>query len=68
MEDAGFFHQQANLCYQLAWQCFDLPIAHKLNVMGNRHIARAHELSSQERRGRETNKFAGTRMEQVATS
>ena len=24
MEDARFFHQQANWCYQLAWQCFDL--------------------------------------------
>jgi hypothetical protein len=24
MEDARFFHQQANGCYQLAWQCFDL--------------------------------------------
>jgi hypothetical protein len=26
MEDARFFHQQANRCYQLAWQCFDLTI------------------------------------------
>jgi winged helix-turn-helix protein len=36
-----FFHQQANWCYQLAWQCFDLAIAHKLNVMGNAHTAKA---------------------------
>jgi predicted DNA-binding protein (UPF0251 family) len=28
----GFFHQQANWCYQLAWQCFDLAIAYKLNA------------------------------------
>jgi hypothetical protein len=48
MEDARFFHQQANWCYQLAWQCFDLPIAHKLNVMANQHTARARELSLQE--------------------
>jgi hypothetical protein len=60
MEDARFFHQQANC----AWQCFDLTIAHKLNAKGNQHIAKAHELSSQQRRGRETNKFADTRMDQ----
>ena len=36
MEDARFFHQQANWCYQLAWQCFDLAVAHKLNLMGER--------------------------------
>jgi hypothetical protein len=41
MEDARFFHQQANWCYQLAWQCFDLVVAHKLNVMANQHNARA---------------------------
>src|SRR5262249_18177202 len=27
IEDARFFHQQANWCYQLAWQCFDLAVA-----------------------------------------
>ncbi len=43
-EDARFFHQQANWCYQLAWQSFDLAVAHKLNVMGNEHTAKAHEL------------------------
>jgi hypothetical protein len=42
----------------------DLTIAHKLNAKGNQHIAKAHELSSQQRRGRETNKFADTRMDQ----
>ncbi len=35
MEDARFFQQQANRCYQLAWQSFDLPVAHKLNRLGN---------------------------------
>src|SRR5215831_16935020 len=35
MEDERFFHQQANWCYQLAWQCFDLAVAHELNLMGN---------------------------------
>src|SRR5258708_37422668 len=36
-----FFHQQANSCYQLAWQCFDLTVAHKLNEMGNELTAKA---------------------------
>src|SRR6266566_168806 len=49
MEDACFFHQQANRCYQLAWQCFDLTIAHKLNAIGNAHTAKAREFR-QERR------------------
>ena len=43
MEGARFFHQQANRCYQLAWQCFDLTIAHKLNAIGNAHTAKARE-------------------------
>jgi hypothetical protein len=34
MEDAHFFYQRSNWCYQLAWQCFDLTMAHKLNVNG----------------------------------
>ena len=46
MEDVRFFHQQANWCYQLAWQSFDLAIAHKLNIMGNAHTAKARELRS----------------------
>ena len=40
MEDTRFFHQQANWCYQLAWQCFDLAVAHKLNLMGNELTAK----------------------------
>ena len=54
MEDARFFHQQANWCYQLAWQCFDLAVAHQLNTMGNEHTAKARELRSQERKERQT--------------
>jgi hypothetical protein len=53
MEDARFFHQQANWCYQLAWQCFDLAVAHQLNTMGNEHTAKARELRSQERKERQ---------------
>jgi hypothetical protein len=26
MEDVRFFYQQANRCYQLAWQSFDLRV------------------------------------------
>jgi hypothetical protein len=48
MEDARFFHQQANRCYQLAWQSFDLQVAHKLNRLGNEHKAKACELGSEE--------------------
>jgi hypothetical protein len=44
MEDTRFFYQQANRCYQLAWQSFDLRVAHKLNRLGNEHIAKAREL------------------------
>src|SRR5438874_13683021 len=47
IEDARFLHQQANCCYQLAWQCFDLAVAHKLNLMGN-------ELTAKARKGRQT--------------
>jgi hypothetical protein len=41
IEDTRFLHQQANCCYQLAWQCFDLAVAHKLNLMGNELAAKA---------------------------
>ena len=50
MEDPRFFHQQANWCYQLAWQSFDLAVAHKLNVklnvMGNELTAKVRDLRS----------------------
>ncbi len=55
MEDACFIHQQANSCYQLAWQCFDMmTVAHKLNQMGNELTAKAWELRSPERKERQT--------------
>jgi len=44
MEAARFLHWQANCCYQLAWQCFDLTVAHELNAMGNELRARAQKL------------------------
>ena len=44
MEVTHFFYRQANWCYQLAWQCFDLTVAHELNAMGNELRARAREL------------------------
>jgi hypothetical protein len=46
MEDVHFLHRQANWCYQLAWQCFDLTVAHRLNVMGNELTAKARKLQS----------------------
>jgi hypothetical protein len=33
MEVMRFLYRQANWCYQLAWQCFDLTVAHELNAM-----------------------------------
>ena len=51
MEDARFLHRQANRCYQLAWQSFDLRVAQKLNLLGNEHIAKARKLRSQESNG-----------------
>ena len=39
MENPHFFYQQGSWYYQLAWQCFDLTVAQKLNVMGNELIA-----------------------------
>jgi len=48
MEDVRFFYQQANRCYQLAWQSFDLRVAQRLNLLGNEHTAKARGLRSQE--------------------
>ena len=66
MADAHFFHQQANWCYQLAWQCFDLAVANKLNAMGNKHTAKARELSWQERKARQTQKLVDPRTDDNA--
>src|SRR5215813_15627935 len=54
MEHARFFHQQASWRYQLAWQCFDLAVAHKLNLMGN-------ELTAKARKGRQTQRLLDPR-------
>ena len=44
MEDVRLFYQQANRCYQLAWQSFDLRVAQRLNLLGNEQTAKAREL------------------------
>jgi hypothetical protein len=44
MEDARFFYQQTNRCYQLACQSLDLRVAQKLNLLGNEHTAKASEI------------------------
>src|SRR5262249_6358368 len=68
IEDARFFRQQANWCYQLAWQCFDLAVAHELNLMGNKLTAKGCELWSQERKARQTQKLVDPRSDdKVAT-
>jgi hypothetical protein len=68
IEDARFFHQQANWCYQLAWQCFDLAVAHELNLMGNGLTAKERELWSQERKARQTQNLVAPRSDdKVAT-
>jgi hypothetical protein len=51
MEDLRFFCRQANRCYQLAWQSFDLQVAQRLNLLGNEHTAKVRELRSQENGG-----------------
>jgi len=48
MQDAHFFQQQANRCYQLAWQSFDLWVAQKLNLLGNEHRSKAREFYSEQ--------------------
>jgi hypothetical protein len=68
MADARFFHQQANRCYQLAWQSFDLAVANKLNAMGNKHTARARELSWQEGKAREAQKLVDPRSDDRAAT
>jgi hypothetical protein len=54
---SAFFYQQANRCYQLAWQSFDLRVAQRLNLLGNKHTAKARELRSQETVERQTKKL-----------
>ena len=50
MEDVRFFLQQANRCYQLAWQSFDLWVAQRLNLLGNEHRSKAREFYSEQTR------------------
>jgi len=40
MEDACFFYQQTNRCYQLACQSLDLRVAQKLNLLVQQRRAR----------------------------
>ena len=61
MEDVRFFYQQANRCYQLAWQSFDLRVAQRLNLLGNEHTAKARDLRSQETAERQTKKLVDPR-------
>jgi hypothetical protein len=61
MEDVRFFYQQANRCYQLAWQSFDLRVAQTLNLLGNEHTAKARELRSQETAECQTKKLVDPR-------
>src|SRR5215831_11244300 len=68
IEDERFFHQQANWCYQLAWQCFDLAVAHELNLMGNELTAKARELWSQERKARQMQKLVDPRNNDKVTT
>ena len=59
---------ERNWCYQLAWQCFDPAVAHKLNLMGNELTAKARELWSQEGKARQTQKLVAPRSDdKVAT-
>jgi len=51
MEDSRFFDRQADRCWQLAWQCFQLKNAHKFNAMGNELAARARVLRTQSAEG-----------------
>src|SRR5262249_10837785 len=48
--------------------CFDLAVAHKLNIIGNGLTAKARELWSQERKARQTQKLVDPRSDdKVAT-
>jgi hypothetical protein len=53
---------------ELAWQSFDLRVAHKLNLMGNKLTAKGRELWSQERKARRTQNLVDHRSERNAIS
>jgi len=41
------FEKQSQRCYRLARGCFDLPVAEKLNAMGDEFRKKAHELDGE---------------------
>ena len=41
--DAEYLRAQAERCYRLARECYDLTIARKLNEMGNEFQAKARK-------------------------
>jgi hypothetical protein len=47
MQDARYFAEQSQRCYRLARGCFDLPVAEKLNAMGNEFREKALELDGE---------------------
>src|SRR5262249_61332731 len=68
IENVRLFDKVPGAHSQLAWQCFDLAVANKLNAMGNKHTAKARELSWQERKARQAQKLVDPRTDnKVAT-
>jgi len=47
MQDAWYFEEQSQRCYRLARGCSDLPVAEKLNAMGNEFREKARELDGE---------------------
>jgi hypothetical protein len=67
-EDPRFFRQQANWCYRLAWQSFDLAVAHKLNLVAHKLNLMGNELTAKARKGRQTQRLFDPRSDdKVAT-
>jgi hypothetical protein len=59
---------EQNLNQSKAAQCFDLAVAHELNLMGNELTAKGRELWSQERKAWQTQKLVDPRSDdKVAT-
>ena len=67
MHETRFFHQQANWCYRLAWQCFDLTVAHELNRKGNELKARAREGPEPEQSARSESGISSSGRERRST-
>jgi len=47
MQDVWYFKEQSQRCYRLARGCLDLPVAEKLNAMGDEFREKAHELAGE---------------------